>query len=169
MVQERALKVFQLPVPINIKADTGITLSIKFIPLSSGSKVTALQIYHNAENSPTIIMLSGYGYTVSTLVENNNQNEALTYNLKQNYPNPFNPTTNIEFSIPKEDFVTLEIFNTFGIRIKTLLMGKYLKQGLWNYTWDAKDDNGYPLASGTYFIRLLTKNYIKTQKMILMK
>lgn len=33
------------------------------------------------------------------------------YLLWQNYPNPFNPSTNINFHLPKEDFVNITIYD----------------------------------------------------------
>ncbi len=41
--------------------------------------------------------------------------------IKQNYPNPFNPKTNIEFTIPKVNFVSLKIYDVLGSEVITLL------------------------------------------------
>jgi len=83
--------------------------------------------------------------------------------LKQNYPNPFNPSTTIEFSLPKSEFVTLKIFNMLGQEVTTLVSDK-LKSGTYQYTWDAGS-----LASGVYIYHLQTENYTETRKMVLMR
>jgi len=85
------------------------------------------------------------------------------FSLKQNYPNPFNPITNIEFLIPKTEFVTLKIYNLLGQEIANLVSDK-LKVGKYRFTWNATS-----LASGVYLYRLQAGNHIETRKMILMQ
>lgn len=88
----------------------------------------------------------------------------IEFALKQNYPNPFNPSTTIEFSIPKTDFVTIKIYNLLGQDVATLVSDK-LTQGNYKFEWDA---SGF--ASGIYFYQLTTKNgFVQTRKLILMK
>lgn len=96
-------------------------------------------------------------------IENSNSEIPCRYELSQNYPNPFNPTTSISFSIPKLDFVILEVFNTQGKLIKTLVKGT-LGTGTYKYYFDASS-----LPAGVYFYRLFTKQYQQTRKMILLK
>jgi len=85
------------------------------------------------------------------------------FSLKQNYPNPFNPTTNIEFSIPKAEFVTLKIYNLLGQEV-TELVSEKIAPGNYKYTWDAS-----AFASGIYFYRLQTSSFVQTNKMIYMR
>jgi flagellar hook assembly protein FlgD len=68
--------------------------------------------------------------------------------LYQNYPNPFNANTNIEFRIPKNEVVTLKIFNILGEEVATLVSGQ-LTAGSYTYEWD-----GSGVASGVYLYRL---------------
>jgi len=94
-----------------------------------------------------------------------------SYSLKQNYPNPFNPITNIEFSIPKAEFVTLKIYDIIGQEVATLVSEK-ITPGEYKYTWDASQ-----LASGLYFYKLEVGNpstgsgscFMQTRKLILLR
>jgi hypothetical protein len=83
--------------------------------------------------------------------------------LKQNYPNPFNPSTTIDFSIPKSEFVTLIIYNLLGQEVATLVSDK-LTPGNYTYTWDA---SGF--ASGVYYYKIEAGSLIQTRKLIFMK
>ena len=85
-----------------------------------------------------------------------------------NYPNPFNPVTNISFSLSEAGFVTLEIFNTRGQKVRTLINSE-LNAGSHQIVWDGKEESGKSATSGVYFYKLKTANYEKTMKMILLK
>ncbi|MCC6866684.1 MAG: T9SS type A sorting domain-containing protein [Ignavibacteria bacterium] len=85
------------------------------------------------------------------------------YMLEQNYPNPFNPKTNINFQIPKKDYVELNLYNSSGA-LAGILAAQELAAGKYSYSFNA---NGLP--SGLYFCRLIAGNYKKTIKMILIK
>ena len=71
------------------------------------------------------------------------------YTLRQNYPNPFNPTTTIEYSLPKDSFVIVKVFDILGRQVKTLI-DKFQNKGIHKVNF-----NGRQLASGTYFYRII--------------
>jgi hypothetical protein len=91
-----------------------------------------------------------------------------TPRLDPNYPNPFNPVTSIRFVLPKAMDVKIEIFNSLGQKVTTLVDGKRV-QGQHIINWNGIDSRGIPVSSGIYFYRLSAENYERTMKMILMK
>jgi len=97
-------------------------------------------------------------------IETDDENIPKEFALKQNYPNPFNPITNIAFSIPKTEVISLKIYNLLGQEVSTLVSEK-LTPGNYTYTWDA---SGF--ASGVYYYRLQTDNgYEQNRKLLLLK
>ena len=87
----------------------------------------------------------------------------IKYEVMQNYPHMFNPSTTIEFSIPKSEFVTLKIYNLLGQEVTTLVSDK-LTPGNYKYTWDA---SGF--ASGVYFYKIDSDGFVQTKKLILLR
>ena len=85
------------------------------------------------------------------------------FSLSQNFPNPFNPSTAIDYSLAKESFVQLKIFDVLGREIKTLIDEK---ESLGKHTvhFDASD-----LNSGIYFYRIIAGGFSQSQKMVLVK
>ncbi|PKL82164.1 MAG: hypothetical protein CVV24_11560 [Ignavibacteriae bacterium HGW-Ignavibacteriae-3] len=99
---------------------------------------------------------------VPTAVE---QEESIpsTYALYQNYPNPFNPTTRIKFSLPNNGHVRITIYDAVGREVETLVNSD-LAAGTHNVEWTAKN-----MASGIYLYRIQTGNFVKVNKMLLVK
>lgn len=98
-----------------------------------------------------------------TSIEDGKDNTLNSYKLLQNYPNPFNPVTTISFTVPKESFVTIEVFNIIGQRVATLVNSQ-MAQGTYNIFFDGKE-----LKSGVYFYTINTENFTETKKMVLLK
>lgn len=101
-------------------------------------------------------------YTPVTDVKGNNI-VIKSHELKQNFPNPFNPATNISFTIPRESFVTLKIYDALG-RELSLLVNEKLTAGTYSKQW-----NAIGLPSGVYFYKLKADGYTETKKMNLLK
>ena len=107
-------------------------------------------------------------FSYSNEIEIDLSNLAISYSLNQNYPNPFNPVTQIDFSLAQPGFVTLNIYNSIGQLIRTLVNEK-LEPGSYNYEWNATDNYGNTLASGIYFYKLQAGSFVETKKMILIR
>jgi hypothetical protein len=90
------------------------------------------------------------------------------YSLAQNYPNPFNPTTAIGFSLPSAMKARVEIYNVLG-RLVAVPFDGMAASGYNEVVCDGRSDNGSEAASGVYFYRLTTEEYMETRKMTLLK
>ncbi|GAB4378622.1 MAG: hypothetical protein Kow0042_27240 [Calditrichia bacterium] len=85
------------------------------------------------------------------------------YELQQNYPNPFNPATTISYAITKAGRVQLDVYNTLGQKVKTLV-NQHQVPGRYQVRFNAGE-----LASGIYFYHLQAGEFNAVRKMILMK
>ena len=83
--------------------------------------------------------------------------------LLQNYPNPFNAVTIIEYSLPEQSNVIIDIYDILGRRVETLLDIKQLA-GLHQIAWQAHDK-----STGVYFYKIQAGSHSETRKMILLK
>ncbi|MDH3267257.1 MAG: T9SS type A sorting domain-containing protein, partial [Ignavibacteria bacterium] len=109
---------------------------------------------------------------VTTSLENEDiTNNDFNYSLNQNYPNPFNPLTTIQYSVNKESWVKLIVYNAIGQEVKTLV-DETKQIGTYRTGFDATN-----LTSGIYFYKLQAGDpstgsgqaFVETKKMILMK
>jgi 6-phosphogluconolactonase (cycloisomerase 2 family) len=92
-----------------------------------------------------------------------------TFHLLPNYPNPFNPDTRIPFTVQQTGWGRLDVFDTLGRRVATLLQGP-VGPGEYRLHWDSTDEHGRPVSSGVYFYRLeLDQMYVKTRRMLLLR
>ncbi|MBI2429831.1 MAG: T9SS type A sorting domain-containing protein [Ignavibacteriales bacterium] len=83
--------------------------------------------------------------------------------LEQNFPNPFNPSTDIRFSLSKNGFTSLKIFDLIGREVTTL-MEQQLSSGTYQVTFNAEK-----FASGIYIYRLQSGSIRETKRMMLVK
>ena len=86
-----------------------------------------------------------------------------SFALYQNYPNPFNPKTKIKFILPKQEKVKIEIFNTLGQKIITIVDKTY-RAGQHEI-----DFNGNYISSGVYFYRIEAGNFHDVKKMTILR
>lgn len=156
----------------------GVTFTVKAQTLisSAGGVLSSESVSLNfsagdvftASFSGSNVNISGGFVSVSDLILTSNEQVQedlpVRFNLSQNYPNPFNPSTNIQFSLPKASNVKLEVFNSIGVLVATLIDDQK-PAGFHTVRFDASR-----YSSGMYFYRLIAGNsVIATKKMILIK
>ena len=86
-----------------------------------------------------------------------------SYNLYQNYPNPFNPKTIIEYSTPSNTHISLKVYDILGNEIAELV-NELKSEGMHQVEFNAEK-----LPSGVYIYTIKANDYIKSNKMLLIK
>ena len=121
------------------------------------------------------ISANGYMYAASqlgsiyrsvnpvTAIDEKENKIPTNFYLSQNYPNPFNPTTTINYSIPKTSFVSIKVYDVLGKEIAALVNEE---KNVGSY-----DVKFYPrgLASGIYFYKMQSSDFIEIRKLVYLK
>ena len=116
--------------------------------------------------------INGGGIITYIGIDSNNSKIPIAYKLNQNYPNPFNPSTTISFSLLKDNYVTLKIYDITGKEILNLYNNKYLQSG--NYK-AVVNFNNLNVPSGVYFYSIIINDknqsevFKETKKMLYIK
>ncbi|MCF7918278.1 MAG: T9SS type A sorting domain-containing protein [Candidatus Cloacimonetes bacterium] len=100
-----------------------------------------------------------------------NEDEIVNENGKlkmENYPNPFNPELTVSFNIDETQAVKLEIYNSKGQKVKTMV-NELFRPADYSLVWNGNDDNNHSVSSGVYFIRLQVGDEVVSDKVVLMK
>lgn len=85
------------------------------------------------------------------------------FELSQNYPNPFNPSTIIYYNLATGNQVSLKVYNSSGMEVKTLVE-EFKNAGYYSLTFDGKN-----LSSGVYYYKIISGNFVSVKKMTLLK
>ena len=78
------------------------------------------------------------------------------YKLSQNSPNPFNGRTTITYALPRRSYVTLDVVNTQGQRIRELV-SEMQEAGEYTVSWECQDDSGRYVEDGQYLCRMTAR------------
>lgn len=124
---------------------------------------TAIVKMYNTDN-PALFVQDTFKVQVGNVGITNISSLIKDYELSQNYPNPFNPTTNINFSIPNSEVVSIRVYDILGNEVATLVNNERLSAGMYK-----ADFNGANLSSGIYFYTIRTENFTDTKKMTFLK
>ena len=105
--------------------------------------------------------IEALGGTVDVDYAHNNMPQEFI--LSQNYPNPFNPSTTIQYQLPQGLNVKIVVYDVLGNQIKVLV------DAFQNAGTHTTNFNAAGLASGIYFYRMEAGNFVKVNKMLLLK
>ena len=94
--------------------------------------------------------------------------EQAVAGLAPNFPNPFNSNTLIVYRLAAAGAVQLEIFNSLGQRVRTLV-DAHQTAGRYRIQWDARDERGEGVAAGVYVIRLIHPGGVDARRMLFLK
>ena len=113
---------------------------------------------------------SGFTEPVLAILLSTDQSDVIpeVFTLHQNYPNPFNPTTQIRYDLPENSYVSINIYDLMGKRVKSLVNSKQ-DPGYRSIYWNATNDLGQPVSAGMYIYMIQAGEFRKTRKMVLLK
>jgi len=126
-------------------------------------------LYTTEENLPEV--LDGQGgvfYVILPQMDISLSDIPNNFRLYNAYPNPFNPTTMIQYDLPEDSFVSINIYDMIGRHVRTML-NKRITAGQRSIIWDGTDSSGQPVSAGTYFFTIKTDQFSSTKKMIMLK
>ncbi|MBT5873663.1 MAG: tandem-95 repeat protein, partial [Candidatus Latescibacteria bacterium] len=88
--------------------------------------------------------------------------------LTGSWPNPFNSSTTIGLEVSDESFLTLNVYDVLGRRVRSLL-SDMLPAGVHQVVWDGRDDEGLSVGSGIYIVRMVADDVMSLQRVLLLK
>ncbi|MBC8375889.1 MAG: T9SS type A sorting domain-containing protein [FCB group bacterium] len=92
----------------------------------------------------------------------------ISFGLDQNFPNPFNPSTSIAYSIPYSAQVEMNIYDMQG-RLMKVHSVYHPSAGFYSVSWDGTDMSGRAVASGLYVCQIISGEFTRSQKMLLLR
>ena len=128
---------------------------------------TSIVINANIASGGAVYWEDSFALTIEAL--NIAQDQIPTrYSLGEAYPNPFNPATTISYEIPKNEYVSVDIYNLMGRHIRSLVNVNQ-NPGYKTIEWNATNDNGQPVSAGMYVYTIQAGDFRQTKKMLLLK
>lgn len=143
-------------------------LPVEDVPLQAGQHIMRFDFDSDTDKTGWLFSLNyiDVEFVAPTSVDDGVAPRAL--GLAHNYPNPFNPLTTIEYVVPSEGPVRVTVFDARGRQVR-ILVDEQKTSGTHTVSWDGRDDDGHPLASGVYFHRFEVGGEARMGRMVLLK
>jgi hypothetical protein len=138
----------------SIEPGNSLNVPIRYNPESIDIHKTELLVLHNSSSQPNPLRIPLNGEALE---------ENTEFVLDQNYPNPFNNQTTLEYAVTGTSDVLLEVYNTSGQLISTLVDSEQA-EGRYEVFFDASG-----LASGLYLYRIIVNGEADTRKLLYVK
>ena len=147
--------------------ESGDVMNFRIWDSSENKEYTAQVNFVNSDST----FESGIFCHIQDIISSiNSDNDPLPrqYFLSQNYPNPFNPTTTFKYQLPISGTVRIDVVNSIGQNIKTLIDAHH-PAGYHTIMWDGKNSVGNTVSNGVYIIKFQANNFITSRKMLFMR
>ena len=156
----------------------GFSLTGSFIPAGEGVMIqVAWDADTQALSGPVTISVTNFvgiggsalTYEVgATFLSNDDVTIVDEYKLSDNYPNPFNPSTTIGYDVKEAGDVSIIIYDMLGREVRTLV-NEYMLPNSYNIIWNGINDQGLQSASGVYYYKMISNDFVDTKKMMFVK
>ena len=133
-------------------------------------------VTYSSASRPSKIITTNANFVTSDLdlqtvileVKGYENNVPETFTLQQNYPNPFNPVSTIQYDLPKGSEVSLIVYDILGREV-VRLVDRDMTAGYHQAIWDGRTASGREVPTGLYIARLITPEYTRSIKMLLLR
>lgn len=120
-------------------------------------RLRQVDIIGSFEYSDTVTVNLLYSITLE------NPGIPFQFNVSDNYPNPFNPATKINFEIPAQQTLKINLYDINGKLVKEVTSQEFLPGSYQLFL----DFTNY--SSGIYFVRFQSQKNVITKKLIFIK
>jgi len=125
-------------------------------------------------SSPNYVAYIGFWhppYAVGPGIEESGSYQGTTpriFSLSQNYPNPVVNSTAIKYTLPRDAFVDVRVYNSAGQEVRTLVHATQ-KSGYYRISWDLRGVSGDDIPNGVYFFRMRAADFTGTRKLVILR
>lgn len=131
--------------------DSG-TVTVCFSPVVAGANACAISVVTDGGSGNVPVEVGGTTGTGSP-------GFGTVLVLAPVSPTPFSGAAEVRFTLPREDRVQVEVFDSRGRLVRTLLRSETIPAGEQVLAWDGRNERGGEVPGGVYFVRVATRDH----------
>ncbi|MFA7030009.1 MAG: FlgD immunoglobulin-like domain containing protein [Candidatus Cloacimonadaceae bacterium] len=146
------------------QGDGHTELTLSFGINNTGVDRSAALNFHSDTAQDTILVIIQSGDVPCS----DELNPALSIPYLSCYPNPTKHTATLRYHLTEKCYASIDVYNLKGQMVRSLTDG-IKAPGTFEVKWDGRDDQGIPVSSGVYIVRLKTPGRSISSKLLLLK